>query len=398
MEIFENVNIGTCTLNNRIIRSATFEGMCDERGFPGDDYFRFYEELARQEIGGIITGFAFISKNGKAMQPGQAGLDSNEKVPYFREMTDRVHQYDSKVFIQLAHSGRQTLQQFTGGQVMGCSSKRSSYFKERPKKLNKQEIHKLAEQFGEAAFLAREAGFDGVQIHAAHGYLVHQFIISSVNNRKDEFGIDKKERIGKKFLKLIIKSVRNRCGADFPLIFKISGGDDYLNNFTKHQFVNLVSYLDKLGVDAIEVSYGTMDYALNIFRGDFPAKLILDNNPFYKNKSDFMKKLNRTLYFPIYRNRLKSFEPMYNLEFAKLAKLHTAIPVITVGGFRSKKDIGHAILGSNIDFVSMSRPFLAEPDLVKKIRNNTEFQSKCCNCNYCSIMCDTDFQTKCYKN
>ena len=156
--------------------------------------------------------------------------------------------------------------------------------------------------------------------------------------------------------------------------------------------------LEKQSVDAIEISYGTMDYALNIFRGDFPAKLILDNNPFYKNKSNFSKKLNRSLFFPVYRRKVKPFKPMYNLDFAKIARLHTKKPIIVVGGFRTKQEVEDAVQKSNIDFVSMSRPFLAEPDLVKKLKSNPHYESKCCNCNYCAIMCDTDFQTKCYKN
>lgn len=397
MQLFEKANIGNCELDNRIIRSATYEGRCDENGVPGEAYSRYYEELSRGGMGAIITGFAFISKDGRAMQPAQAGMDAWEKVPYFAEMTDKVHTNGVKIFLQLAHTGRQTLQQVTGRAVVGCSTRRSSYFGSRPRKLTKPEILKLAAKFGDSAGMAREAGFDGVQIHAAHGYLLHQFILPSVNNRKDEFGTDKLERIGKKFLKLVIQNIRRRCGSNFPLLIKVSGGDDYFNRFTRHQFINLIQFLDKQGVDAIEVSYGTMDYALSIFRGDFPVSLILKNNPFYKDKGATSKRLNRIFYFPLYRTRLKSFTPMYNLDYARLAKTCTRIPVISVGGFRSGKEINQAIRDEGIDFVSMSRPFIAEPDLVTRLRNGNNFQSKCNNCNYCAIMCDTPFETKCYK-
>lgn len=398
MEIFEKAKIGNCELENRIIRSATYEGRCDDNGFPGEAYIRFYDELAQGGIGGIITGLAYISEDGKTMQPGQAGIDNIEKVPYYREMTRQVHLHGSKVFLQLLHAGRQTKGSITGSRVMGASTKRSAYFKEKPEKMNKAEIGRLARQFGDAAYNAREAGFDGVQIHAAHGYLLHQFILPSINNRNDEYGVNKVEKIGKRFLERVIKNIRKRCGVNFPLIVKVSSGDDYFNRFSRNQFINLINYLDKLKVDAIEVSYGTMDYALSIFRGDLPAKLILANNPFYKDKSKVMKWLNRSLYFPLYRSKIKSFKPMYNLKYAELARKHTKIPVISVGGFRTKQEIAHAIQDSNIDFVSMSRPFIAEPDLVLKLKNNTSYQSKCCNCNYCSIMCDTNNVTQCYKN
>lgn len=398
MEIFEKAMIGNCELDNRIIRSATYEGRCSDRGFPGEEYFRFYENLARGGMGAIITGFAYISEEGRSMQPGQAGMDSWEKVPLFAEMTERVHQQGVKVFLQLAHAGRQTLKTVTRKDVVGCSTRMSRYFREKPQKLNKTEIFRIIAMFAESSAMAREAGFDGVQIHAAHGYLLHQFILPSVNNRKDKFGADSLEGIGKEFLKLVIKNIRRRCGKDFPLLIKVSGGDDYLRRFSRHQFVNLVHFLDEEGVDAIEVSYGTMDYALNIFRGDFPSSLIQKHNPFFKDKSSFMKKVDRTLFLPYHRSRLKPFKPMYNLEYAKLAKDSTSLPVIVVGGYRTKEEIAFSIRQAGIDFVSLSRPFIAEPDFGLKLKNNESYLSKCCNCNYCAIMCDTNSETKCYKN
>ena len=398
MEVFEKANIGNCTLENRVIRSATYEGCCDADGFPGEDYIALYDRLSRGGMGAIITGFAFVSRQGRAMQPGQAGMDSSAKVPAFRKVTERVHGNGGRIFLQIAHAGRQTLRKVTGQEVVGCSSRRSPYFREKPRQLDKREVKAVAGSFGESAALAREAGFDGVQIHAAHGYLAHQFILSSINRRRDEFGADKLERIGTRFLEMVIRHVRNRCGQDFPLLVKVSGGDDYFNRFTGHQLVNLIRFLDTQPVDAIEVSYGTMDYALSIFRGDFPASLILKHNPFFKDSGPLRKRLERTFFFPYYRSRLKPFKPMYNLQYAKTAKEHTRHPVISVGGFRSASEIGRAIRDDGIDFVSLSRPFLAEPDFVLRIKSDADHVSKCCNCNYCTIMCDSPFKTQCYKN
>jgi 2,4-dienoyl-CoA reductase-like NADH-dependent reductase (Old Yellow Enzyme family) len=398
MKIFEEANIGNCTLKNRIIRSATYEGLCNADGFPGSGYARFYAELAHGGMGAIITGFAYISKDGRAMHPRQAGLDSGEKIPNFKEMTAAVHENGVPVFLQLAHAGRQTLRKVTGSRVVGPGTKRSSYFKEKPEMINKEAIRAVAAKFGESAAMAREAGFDGIQVHAAHGYLLHQFILPSINTRKDEFGPDGQEKIGTRFPELVIQSIRRHCGPDFPLMIKISGGDDYRIRFTEDQFISLIRFLDGQKVDAIEISYGTMDFALSIFRGDFPAELILEHNPFFKNKTQLMKRLNRALYFPLYRSRLKPFKPMYNLDYAILAKAHTRIPIISVGGFRSGKEIALAIEEKGIDFVSLSRPFIAEPDFALKIRDNAVYHSKCCLCNYCAILCDTASRTTCYKN
>lgn len=398
MNLFESATIGNCKLENRIIRSATFEGMCDGDGFPHEEYKLHYENLARHQIGGIITGFAYISKEGKAMQPGQAGIENPEKVPYFREVTDRVHQQGGRIFLQLAHAGRQSSKVVTGRQLRSSSSKRSPYFREKPRAMAQYEIRSVVKQFGEAASRAKEAGFDGVQVHAAHGYLINQFITPAINKRKDEYGIDKLERIGKKFLMQVLKAVRKECGKEFPLLVKISAGDDYFHDFSKQQFINLVMFLDAQGVDAIEVSYGTMDYALSIFRGDFPEDLILQHNPFYSFVTPAGKQLASRIYFPYYRFRMKPFKPHYNLDYASLAKQFTAIPVISVGGFRTRAEMEAALESRKADFVSLSRPFLAEPDLVSKLKQHGAYRSKCTSCNYCAIMCDSMFPTKCYKN
>jgi len=397
MEIFEKANIGNCVLNNRIIRSATYEGMCDVNGFPTDEYYTFYETLAQNSVGGIITGFSFISGNGKAIQAGQAGIDSTDKIPFYKKLTSVVHQYDCKIFMQLAHTGRQTMQHVLKGPVVGASAKRSLYYHSKPKKLSLTDIDQLINQFGESALFAKKAGFDGIQLHAAHGYLIHQFLLPSINNRKDEFGIDPSTSIGSLFLIKIIEKVKQLCGNSYPVLVKISGSDDYKNSFSKYQFINLIKILDKIQINCIEISYGTMDfYALNIFRGDFPENRILKYNPLFKSKSNLHKRLYKHIVFPFVKRNLIAFQPMYNLEYAKLAKEITKIPIMVVGGFRSRKEIAYAIQTLNIDFISLCRPFIAEPDLVKKLIEGDHI-SKCCNCNCCAVMSDSNKSTKCYK-
>jgi 2,4-dienoyl-CoA reductase-like NADH-dependent reductase (Old Yellow Enzyme family) len=398
MKIFEAVKLGSCNLKNRIIRSATFEGMCDGNGFPKPNYFTHYKTLAENDIGAIITGFAYISNDGRAMQPGQAGMDTDLKIPYYKKLTTLVHKYDCKIFMQIAHSGRQTRQSITGDQVKSCSSKRSFYFGEKPRELSLKEIYLIVEKFGNAALYAKEAGFDGVQIHGAHGYLVHQFIIKSINKRDDEFGVDKRIGIGTWFLHLIIDKIREKCGSNFTVLIKVSGSDDYWNRFSKIQFKNLIMFLNKKPIDGIEISYGTMDYALNIFRGNFPTELILARNPIFKSSSRLDRIIKKNLIFPLIRIKLKPFTPMYNLHYAILAQKYSQKPIITVGGFGNSEDISYAIGHKNIDFVSLCRAFIAEPDFLKKIRKNSLYQSRCVHCNYCVIMCDSQNETKCYQN
>lgn len=399
MEVFEKVKIDKLELKNRIIRSATYEGSADENGFPTKDYEKMYIELAKNEIGALITGFTFISTEGRAMHEKQAGMDNINKLNHYKKITKEIHKYNVKIFLQIAHTGRQTLKKITKQDVVGASNKKSFYFNEKPKALSEKHIEEIINKFAESSFYAKQSGFDGVQLHAAHGYLIHQFILPSINNRKDIYGVDKKLKIGIKFLERIIDAVRYKCGNDFPIIIKISGSDDYLKKFSKNQFINLIKFLDGKKTSAIEISYGTMDYALNIMRGDLPANLILKINPRFKTGDNKIKNfLNKNILIPLIKFKIKKFSPMYNLNYANIAKRYTGIPIITVGGIRNASQIKNIIEKDDIAFVGLCRPFICENDFVKKIKIDPDYISKCESCNHCTIMCDSGKPTRCYKN
>jgi 2,4-dienoyl-CoA reductase-like NADH-dependent reductase (Old Yellow Enzyme family) len=152
-------------------------------------------------------------------------------------------------------------------------------------------------------------------------------------------------------------------------------------------------------VSAIEISYSTMDYALNIMQGELPVNLVLKINPRFKTGNNKLKNFfYKYFLIPLIKLRIKKFSPMYNLDFAKIAKKYTNIPIITVGGIRTANQIKNIIEKDNIDFVSLSRPFICEYDFVKKIKIDPDYISKCSNCNYCTIMCDSCKPTRCYKN
>jgi 2,4-dienoyl-CoA reductase-like NADH-dependent reductase (Old Yellow Enzyme family) len=397
VRVFEPAPIGSVALSNRIIRSATFEGMCDRDGWPSAAYVTLYATLAAQGLGALITGFAYISRDGKAMQPGQAGLEADEKVPAFRRVTEAVHQNGGRIFLQLAHAGRQTSPAMTGGKIYGPSARKSRYFNHRPCPLTEPQIKAIIQSFASAARRARAAGFDGVQLHAAHGYLIHQFLHPAINHRTDAYGIDSDNNIGTAFLEGIINQIRSTCGCDYPLLIKISSGDSYRRPMTAAQFIQLIRFLDSKKLDAIEVSFGTMDHAFNIFRGeDIPLQAILDHNPRYGTRSPLKRWLFKQFVLPQLKTSFLPFTPMYNLPAARLAKHNTRIPIISVGGFRSGSQIRRAIEEQGIDFVSLCRPILCEPNFVKKIMRDHNYESRCANCNRCAVMCDSGFATRCY--
>ncbi|MCK5077465.1 MAG: NADH:flavin oxidoreductase, partial [Calditrichia bacterium] len=154
MKLFKMFKYKNLEFKNRIVRSATFEGMASPDGFPLDNYYNLYSNLAGQDIGAIITGFAYIHKNGKAIQPGQAGIDNDDKIPAFKKITDAVHENKGKIFLQIAHAGRQTVRAVTGGELWGVSEKKSLYFNEKPDVISTSEAYKLIDSFTEAALRA----------------------------------------------------------------------------------------------------------------------------------------------------------------------------------------------------------------------------------------------------
>lgn len=397
MHVFETSRIGRVELKNRLLRSATFEGLGDAEGNPTTGYLELYRHLSHQGLGALITGFVSVSRDGRAMQPGQAGLETDAQVPAFRRVTEAVHRQGCPIFVQLAHAGRQTVPTATGGVVYAPSARKSPYFNSHPRALNEPQIEELINAFGAAARRAREAGFDGIQLHAAHGYLLHQFLDPTVNRRTDRYGLDPHRGIGTAFLGRVIERVRAVCGPDFPLLIKISAPDSCRQPAQQYGFVELIRYLEEQKLDALEISCGTMDRSLNIFRGaSIPVEAILRFNPRYATRQPFKRFLWKWLVLPWMKRQFAPFTPMYNLASARLAKCHTTTPLISVGGFRNGGHLRTAIEEHGIDFVSLCRPILCEPDFALQVRRQPNYPSRCANCNRCAILCDSGHPTRCY--
>ncbi|HRX16423.1 MAG TPA: NADH:flavin oxidoreductase [Spirochaetota bacterium] len=394
--LFSPITIGTLKLKNRIVRSATFEGMADKDGNPTEEYIKYYQNLLNQNIGLVITGFMYVNIEGKAIQPGQASLCSESVIPLYKKITKQKG--DTKIFAQISHCGRQTNRKVTGGHLWAPSKKRSLYFGEVPDMLSEEKINSIIRDYSESAYFAKLAGFDGIQLHAAHGYLIHQFILSSVNKRSDIYGIDSKTGIGTLFFEKVIEGVRNKCGEEFLISVKISGADDYGNTFDQPKLRELVRFLDTKNICLIEISYGTMDYPLNIIRGsDIPIDSILKYNIKYKTDSIIKKFFFKKCLLPILKIKIKKNYKAYNEQYAQIAKDETSVPIILVGGLRSREEMEKQLRNKNCDMISMCRTFICENDLAVKLLNEKNYSSCCISCNLCLIMCDTDKPTKCYQ-
>ncbi|MBN1307800.1 MAG: NADH:flavin oxidoreductase [Chitinispirillaceae bacterium] len=395
MSLFEPAMMGRLSVKNRIVRSATYEGLCDRNGVPTPGYGEMYRALAAGGCGTIITGFAYVTRQGRAIQPLQAGIDSDDRIDAYRRVTDEVHCRGCRIILQIAHTGRQTRSGMTGVPVVGVSPGASRYFREQPRVLSENEIGVIAEQFIEAAVRGERAGFDGVQLHAAHGYLLHQFLLPSINRRRDAYGVDPSTGLAVRFFEEVIDGIRRHCSGAFALLVKLSGAVDGVP-FSLKQFAGLISFLDAKKIDGIEISYGTMENALNIFRGtSIPLDDILDHDPVYRLNNLLARFLWKHVAAPVLSVRIRRFEPMYNLFYAEIAKRCTSIPVISVGGFRNGDELQQVVASGKVDFVSMCRPFIAEPDIAVKMMHESTYHSRCHSCNRCAVSAGSELPTLC---
>jgi 2,4-dienoyl-CoA reductase-like NADH-dependent reductase (Old Yellow Enzyme family) len=382
--VFERTLLAGIKLKNRIIRSATHEGMADEKGLPTEKLKKLYISLAKGDAGAIITGYASVRADGKSSLFAMTMIDSDESIPAFKEITDAVHEYETPIIMQVAHCGRQTRSKSTGYPPVAPSAIRNTFFSEEtPKELSEDEINELINDFASAIVRTKKAGFDGVQLHLAHGYLLSDFLSSHSNHRKDKWGgtTENKYRV----IGEIFRKAKEQVG-DYPILVKINAYDGRENGMRIEEAVRIAQMLEISGCAAIEVSCGVSEDGLYTMRGEqLPADAALKYTFKYKTLPTIVKAIAN----PFLKTFMKQPKPLlkYNFDAAVQIKMAVNIPVIVVGGINNLDDINH-IIRNDIDFVSMSRPFIVEPDIVSKFNKGIQTKSKCIMCNYCVIIAE----------
>lgn len=386
--LFTPLALRNITLPNRLVRAATYEGLGEPDGTPRPELAELYTRLARAGTGTIITGFCFVSQEGRAMQPGQCGIETNAKIAAWQSVVRHVKAAApaARLLMQLVHAGRQTRRISTGHPVVGASSRRCLYFRERVRPLADADIRRIVSDFAAAARRAQRAGFDGVQLHAAHGYLIHQFLSPYTNTRTDAWAE------GIRFLIEIMSAIKNTCGAAFPVFAKFDGADD--RGLTVSDTIRHIRAVES-GLDAAEISYGTMEFGLNIIRGGWPVERAFEVNPLLQSVPRPLRGLfRRFVLAPIMKRRIP-FEENYNLAAATQIAKQVSLPLFAVGGFRQASSLRDALANHRLAAVSLCRPFLREPDLARKLRADDEWVSACTNCNLCTVSCDAPHPVVC---
>lgn len=344
-KIFTENKIKNVTLSNRLIRSATWEGMCDNTGAPTEKLIKFYEEMINGGIGLLITGYQYVKKDGQQL-PGQIGIHDNALAESHKNLTKRIHDSNGKIFAQIVHCGGQSSSKSSGFQPSAPSPVKTPQYPEEVKELTEEEIETLISSFTDAAMRAKEWGYDGIQLHAAHGYLINQFLSPHTNKRNDRYGATLDNRA--RFLYKVYESIRGETGEDFPITVKLSGNDNIDDGFKPDEAVKVAKKLDEMGIDAIEVSGGT---------------------PASGEKT------------PVRTDIPESENEGYNMDEALKIKENVSCPVISVGGFRSASVVEKAL--AHIDFVSMARPLICEADLPNIWKKKEKNTSDCISCNGC---------------
>ena len=347
--LFEETTINNMTVRNRMVRSATWEGMCDQAGRPTQKLINYYRDLAEGGIGLIISGYTFVRTEGRQL-PGKMGIYTDDFTDDFDKLTSAVHNAGGKIAVQLVHAGGQTDTQNAGRQPLAPSSVQVDQFPEIPAELTKDEISDIVTAFAEGARRAKACGFDAVQLHSAHGYLINQFLSPLTNRRTDEYGggIENRSR----FLLEVYRLVRKTVGDDYPVLIKLNAADNLDGGLEIDDAIYAAKKLSEAGIDAIEVSAGTRASG---------------------EKTPVRGKIN------------KPENEAYNLELAARIKEVVNCPVMVVGGFRSYEIAEKAIRDNGIDYISMARPLIREPGLPNRWMQGDHSPAKCISCSKCFL-------------
>lgn len=391
--IFENTVVSGIPVKNRIFRSATHDGLADDNGAPTQKLINKYAYMAKNNVGCIITGYAGVSENGMSPYPAMLKLHKDELIDSYKELTAAVHSYDTPIIAQLAHCGRQTSSKAIGVQKAAPTAMRHLFYWDKAKALDEAEIYQIVDDFVSAAVRAKKAGFDGVQLHGGHGYLLHDFLSSYGNRRNDCWGASLENRC--RIVELIIKGIKENTD-NMPVWIKLSAADNRKNGMNIDDSVEIAKRLEKAGLDCIEVSCGSVEDGMSTMRSRvMPMDAVFRYKEpcasFPKGLKEFSRKaanlINPMMKQPI---PLENF----NVGYAESIKKNVSIPVIAVGGIHRLDDMEYIVSNGMADFVSMCRPFICEPNLVTKLMNGTQKQAKCIMCNYCGLVIEKE-NTKC---
>ena len=369
--LFTPVTLGPLTLRNRSIRSAAFESMCPGN-VPSPQLLDYHRSVAAGGVGMTTVAYAAVTRSGLSfdrqlwMRP--------EIVSGLRELTDAVHAEGAAASIQLGHCGNMSHKSICGCLPVGASSGFNLYSPTFVRGLRVDELPEMAKAYGRSVCLAREAGFDAVEIHAGHGYLISQFLSPSTNHRKDEFGGTLANRM--RFMEMVMEEVMKAAGNDMAVLVKMNMRDGFRGGMELDESLQVARKLQELGAHALVLSGGFVSKApMYVMRGEMPIRTM----------THYM-----TCWWLKYGVRLVGkymissvpFREAYFLEDALKFREALDIPLVYVGGLVSRQKI-EEVLNHGFEAVQMGRALLNEPDFVNRMRREENARCNCRHSNYC---------------
>lgn len=347
MGVFDPININGMTVRNRFVRSATWEGLAEADGRVSDRLAALIANVAAGGVGLVISGHAYVEKRGQA-GPWQLGAHHPDMTPGLARLARAVHAQGGRFVVQLAHAGCRADPALSGLPAQGPS--RVEPPAASPcEEMTAEDLARVQAAFGAAAALCREAGADGIQVHAAHGYGLSQFLSPHCNRRAGAYGGSLANRA--RMLLEVLSVIRGRVGYDYPVLVKLNSEDFLEDGLTREESRQVAVWLEAADCDAVELSGGT-----------------LDPGP----------------YATIRRGPFAQGEAWYR-EAAAAVKASVSIPVILVGGIRSLETAEELVASNTADMVALCRPLIREPGLIARWRAGDRRPSACVSDNACFV-------------
>ena len=369
--LFTAVTLGPLTLRNRSIRSAAFESMCPGN-VPSPQLLDYHRSVAAGGVGMTTVAYAAVTRSGLSFDR-QLWM-SPEIVPGLRELTDAVHVEGAAASIQLGHCGNMSHKSICGCLPVGASSGFNLYSPTFVRGLRADELPEMAKAYGRSVCLAREAGFDAVEIHAGHGYLISQFLSPSTNHRKDEFGGTLANRM--RFMEMVMEEVMKAAGNDMAVLVKMNMRDGFRGGMELDESLQVARKLQELGANALVLSGGFVSKApMYVMRGEMPIRTMT-----YYMTCWWLKYGVRLV--GKYMIPSVPFREAYFLEDALKFREALDIPLVYVGGLVSRQKI-EEVLNHGFEAVQMGRALLNEPDFVNRMRREENARCNCRHSNYC---------------
>lgn len=371
-KLFTEASIGPITLRNRTIRSAAFESMCPGNA-PSQQLLDYHRSVAAGGVGMTTVAYAAVAQSGLSFDR-QLWM-RKEIVPGLRKLTDSVHKEGAAASIQLGHCGNMSHKKICGETPVGASSGFNLYSPTFARGLRKDELRLMAKAYGNAVRLARESGFDAVEIHAGHGYLISQFLSPYTNHRKDEYGGSLDNRM--RFMDEVMAEVMKAAGNDMAVLVKVNMRDGFKGGMDIEESLQVAHRLVNDGAQALVLSGGFVSKApMYVMRGAMPIKAMTHYMDCWWLK--WGVRMAGHLMIPTV-----PFKEAYFLDDAMLFRKEIKnIPLVYVGGLISREKI-EDVLDKGFEFVQMGRALLNEPGFVNRMKLDVNARCTCKHSNYC---------------